>query len=160
MTRDSAINIRNIPSDIRYCVLQRARVQDQSVNDVVGEILATRYGLAWERSRATFADSTSDQWVIRMPSVLKHTIQAHADSVGGRQTGVVLLALAQHFDLPAPTVRNRVQPPDRTLADGVMREAISRAQDGEPIRALEREYGLPRMTLNRAIQRDQEARTT
>lgn len=158
MKRDTAINIRNVPADIRQAVIEAARVEDASVNDVVGKILGDRYGLVWEPSHASFADSTSEQWVIRMPAVLKHTIAAHADSVGGRQTGVVLLALALHFGLPTPSVRNRVRPPERQLESELLAELLRRAGEGESIRALEREHGLPRMTLNRAIQRDQEAR--
>jgi hypothetical protein len=155
--RDAAIHIRNVPEDIRAKVLADAESRNTSVNDVLGEILSTRYGLAWEPTGYRYTASKSEQWFIRMPAVLKHTIQAHADAIGGKQTGCVLLALAQHYNLDAPTTKTRRPPPDSQLAADVMAEIRRRVDAGESIRALEREYGLPRMTLNRALRREEAA---
>lgn len=154
--RDAAINIRNIPPDIRTAVLGDARQHNVSVNDTVGEILAARYGIGWEPTGRGYTDSGGDQWVIRMPAVLKHTIQAHADAIGGKQTGCVLLAIAQHYGLEdTPTVRARRKAPDPVLAAALMDDVRRRVAEGESIRSLEREYGLPRMSLNRALRREE-----
>ena len=151
--RDAALHLVNVPDDIRAAVIDAARDADMSVNDVVGGILAAHYGLGWEQSGHSFTASDSTQWFLRMPSVLKHTIAAHAEAVGGKQTGVVLLVLANHYGLPAPAPGVRRQPTSERLAHDVLVEIQGRVNAGESIRRLEREYGLPRMTLNRALRR-------
>ncbi len=154
--RDAAINIRGIPTNISRAVLGDAGHHDRSVNDVVGEILATRYGLGWENTGRKFRAAPAHQWLIRMPSVLKKTIEAHADAIGGKQTGVVLLALAQHYGIEAPPVKVRRITPS-PLAEAVMGEVRRKHEGGQSVRSLEREYGLTRGTLNRALRRDTEA---
>ena len=151
--RDAALHLVNVPADVREAVLTDARERDVSVNDAVGEILANHYGLGWETSGYRFTESNSDQWFLRMPSVLKHTIAAHADSIRGKQTGVVLHILAAHYGLDSPTTGVRRPEAEPRFTREQLIEWRSRVQDGESIRAIEREHGLPRMTLNRALRR-------
>lgn len=147
------MHLVNVPDDIRDAVLADARAADVSVNDKVGEILAAHYGLGWEPSGYAFTESASSQWFLRMPRVLKHTIAAHAESIRGKQTGVVLHVLAAHYGLDAPpTGVRRPQAAERFTREQLL-EIRDRVRGGASIRAIEREHGLPRMTLNRALRR-------
>ena len=149
--RDAAINIRGIPSAISRAVLQDAKHHDRSVNDVVGEILGDPATGSAGSPPAGVRAGPGRPVAVRMPAVLKHTIQAHADAIGGKQTGCVLLALAQHYGVEAPSVKVRRVPPESPLAKKLMNEVRKKHQGGQSIRSLEREYGLTRGTLNRAL---------
>lgn len=152
---DAAIHVRDVPEKIRRAVAKDARERDSSLNDVLGDILAQRMGLTWERSGASFTMSKSKHWLIRVPSVLKHTIDAWADASGNTMTGCVLLAVAQFYGLPEPPAKARRKPPEPVLERRLMEQVRRRAKAGESIRALEREYGVPRESLRRRLQREE-----
>lgn len=155
MDRDAAINVRNVRPDIRAAVVRDAQDRTISVNDTVGEILAAHYGLSWETAAYGATESTSQQWYLRMPSVLKHTIQAHAEKAGGKQTGVILWILARHYGLPNASLKSRRAVPPLPVTKKQMEKIRARVGAGESIRKLEREYGLTRGTLNRTLRREE-----
>lgn len=144
------LNVKDVPAAVRKAVEEDARERDVSVNDVQGEILARRYGLAWEPSGYPYSGTSgSDQWVIRIPRALRDAIKGHAEGAKLTQRGCVLLALSDHYGMEpvSPRKRSRYQ-----LDPQVVREA-RRLHDEEGIsfRELSRKFGIRRDTLTKAI---------
>jgi hypothetical protein len=151
MSARAEINVRDVPPSIRAAVMADAMERDLSINNVVTGILAQRYGLAWTETKYGYTDAPgeSDQWVLRVPPELRDAIRGHAKAIrGGTMTGCVLLALADHYRLPAQAPRAR-RP--STLDPDIVRAARIRHGEGESIRSLAREYGIARESLTRAI---------
>jgi len=157
MTTRVGIDVRKVPADIRQRVDAEAAVEGVSRNDVIVRVLSGRYGVPYEATGYPYTPDggDSDQWGLRVPVMLRDVIRAHAATVGGTQPGVILLALAQHYGLPAQSPRKRGS---RSLSPAVIREAQRRHYDGgESIRSLAREYGVKRETLTAAIRREEQA---
>jgi hypothetical protein len=143
----AAIDIRDVPEEIRAAVDREAAERDMAINDVVGEILASRYGLKWTRSSSSYQGGGSDHWLLRMPVKLRDTLRGHAENVDGTLTGVVLLNLAARYGLPTQSPRRR----GGGLDEALVAEARRRHAAGESLRALSRDYGIKRETLTKAI---------
>lgn len=142
-----AVDIRNVPEDIRAAVDADARERGMSVADRVLEILGDRYGLTVQLSgRPYVGTSGSNHWNVRMPPALYERVKAHA--TGGRSmVGCVLSAVAAEQGIPfSPTRRN-----PRALGPTVIHDLKVRHRNGESIRSLAREVGVKRETLSRAI---------
>lgn len=147
-----AIDIRNVPPEIASCVYADARSGGRSITDVVCAILARRYGVAYEPSGYPYVDpSGTSQWNLRIPADLMAAIDAHARSVdGGTKTGVVLMALADHYALATVSPRRRTNG-GSSLTPDVIAELRRRHKDGASLRALATEYGIHRKTVTKAI---------
>lgn len=147
----TAIDIRNVPEDVRDRVYLDAADRGVSMNDVVVEILARRYGVPWEPTGYPHVQSgsDSDHWNLRVPVVVRDALRAHADAVGGTVTGCLLLALTDHYDLPQVAPQRRVKRAGYPAE--MVEDARRRHQQGESIRSLSREYGVKRETLTKAI---------
>jgi hypothetical protein len=149
--RDAAIHVRNVPDPIREKVTADAREHNVSVTDLVGEIVARHYGLGWEPTGYPFSGAGRNHWFIRMPRVLKHTLDAAADASGNTVTGCVLVAVAKHYGLPEPSARRRtaVEP---QLSDAQIVEARRRYDAGEVSgRKLAEEMGVNRELMRRVL---------
>lgn len=151
--RGTAIDIRGVPDDIREAVNADAETRGVSTNDVVGGVLAARYGVPWTDSGyPSGAPRTGDHWNLRISVQMREALRGHAKAVGGTITGCVMLALAQHYGLPT-------RPPKRRgtgIDPQIVMEARARWDRGrgESLRTLSREYGVKRETLTKAIRGD------
>jgi hypothetical protein len=149
MSDRAQVNVRDIPRTVIAAVRRDAKKRNLSVNNVVGEILAQRFGQTWDSSGYGFTDSgEADQWVLRLPIELRDAIKAEARD-GATMTGVILVAVSEHYKL-------KVSPPTKrggkTLDPKIVQAAALRHyQKGESIRSLAREYGIKRETLTKAI---------
>lgn len=151
MSKLVGIDVRDVPSAVLAAVDADARDRDVSLNDVIGEILSRRYGLAWKASEYPYSGTTgSDQWLIRVPSALRDAIRGHADGAGLTMRGCVLLALTDHYGLEPTSPRKRSA---HSIDPEIIREARELHDDGkgESLRALSRRYGIKRETLTKAI---------
>lgn len=149
MPTRSVIDVRDVPPEIRAAVEGDAQARNVSVNDVVGEALSGWAGLEWTPSGYPFSGvDGSNQWNLRIPKPLHDVVRAHAAALpGGTQRGVVLLVLADHYDLPKHSPRSR----RATLTLAQIADARARNAAGESIHKLAKEYGVKRDTLTRAI---------
>lgn len=156
MTSRVGIDVRKVPEAIRQRVDAEAQLDGISRNDVIVRVLSGRYGVPYEPTGYPYNADGGDsaQWGLRVPRVLRDVIRAHAETVGGTQPGVILLALADHYGLPAQSPRKRGV---RRLSPAVVREAKRRNQAGESIRSLAREYGVKRETLSAAMREEKAA---
>ena len=150
MTRDAAIHVRNVPDNIRTVVVEDAREHNVSISDLVGELLARHYGLAWESTGYPFSGAGRDHWFVRMPRVLKHTLDAASEASGNTVTGIVLVALAKHYGLPEPPAGRRTAHEPK-LSDAQISEARRRYAAGESGRALAKEMGVNRELMRRTL---------
>ena len=150
MKRDAAIHVRNVPDNIRTKVTDDAREHNVSVTDLVGEIVARHYGLGWEPTGYPFSGAGRNHWFIRMPRVLKHTLDAAAQASGNTVTGCVLVAVAKHYGLPEPSAARRV--PEPQLTPEQIAEARRRYDAGEMRgRKLAEEMGVNRELMRRVL---------
>lgn len=142
-----AIDIRNVPDDIRTAVDADAREREMSVRDRVLEILGDRYGVAVELSGYPYTlGSTSSHWNVPLPPELY--VRIKADATGGRSmVGCVLAGIAREYGIPFSAQRRN----PRALGPSVVQDLRRRHQAGESIRSLAREVGVKRETLSRAI---------
>lgn len=147
--RDAGMDIRDVPAAVREAVARDIAERDRSLNDAVGEILATRYGLPWESSGYphTGASADSDQWLLRVPERLRDVIRQHAESTGNTQRGLVILALELHYGLQPTSARKR----GKRIDPSVVAQARARHATGESLRSLAREFGVKRETLAKEI---------
>lgn len=142
--------LADVPEAIRAAVAAEASDRDVSINAVVVGVLANRYGVEYEPpSRSRFTGSESSVWVLRVPEVIRDLVRSHAKSLPrGSQRGVVLLALATHYDLPTQSPTRRIEP---SVDAEVLAEARARHRAGESLRSLARELGINRDTLTKAV---------
>lgn len=145
----AVIDVRGVPADVRAAVTADAASRSVSLNDVVSEIAAARYGVAFEPSGYPFIGSDSDHWNLRVPVVVRDTLRGHATAIGGTVTGCLLLALQQHYGLPTTSPTRRTGRPG--LDPETVGAARRRNEAGESLRSLSREYGVKRETLTKAI---------
>jgi hypothetical protein len=146
----TAIDIRNVREDIRSHVNADAEKRGVSVNDVVGEILASRYGIPFVPTGYPYqGGSDSDHWNLRLSTVIRDAVRAHAEAVGGTSTGCILFALADHYGLDPISPKRRSGWPG--LDPEMVTTARQRNEAGESIRSLSREYRVKRETLAKAI---------
>lgn len=147
MSRTTAIDIRNVPEDIRAAVDADAEDRGVSVTDRVLEILAARYGVTVQLSGFPYiGTSGSNHWNVRMPPELHARIKA--DATGGRTIlGCVLATVAAAYGIPFSAQRRS----SRALGPTAVRDLRRRHQQGESIRSLAREVGVKRETLSRLI---------
>jgi hypothetical protein len=150
MSDRAAIDVRDVREDIRKAVEADARERDSSMNDVVGEILARRYGYVWTPSGYPYTDGTeSTQWLLRVPGALRDSIRDHAKGMpSGTMRGVIMAALAQHYGLPVESPRKRSR---SKLTPELIIQARREHADGVSIRELSRRMGIKRETLTKAI---------
>ena len=147
MKLTTAIDIRNVPDDIREAVDTDARERGMSVRDRVLEILGHRYGLTVQLSGRPYTGTAgSNHWNIPMPPELHAMIRAHA--TGGRSMAACVLAgIAHEYGIPFSAQRRN----PRALGPSVVSDLRRRHAAGESIRSLAREVGVKRETLSRAI---------
>ena len=155
MKSTEQVNIKEVPRSLYDAVERDAAEHDRNRNDVICEILARRFRVAYEASGYPFRPSSgSDQWTLRMPMALRTAIIRAAEEASspGRQVAVsklIISTLQAHYDLPVDSPRRRPsQPP---LDPQIVQEAAARAAAGESMRSLSRRYGVKRETLSRAI---------
>jgi len=147
--RDVGMDIRDVPAAVREAVARDIATNDRSLNDTVGEILATRYGLPWSTSGYpnTGASVESDQWLLRVPAQLREVIRQHAATSGNTQRGLVILALELHYGLPTTSARKR----GKRIDPEIVAQARARHAQGESIRSLATELAVGRRALTEAI---------
>lgn len=106
---DVSVWIGDVPLAIREAVEADAGNRNTSVTNVIVGVLAERYGVEWKPSGypSTSTSGEATTWVVRMPTALREVLRSHAKSVKGTITGCVLLALSQHYGLPAESPRKR-----------------------------------------------------
>jgi hypothetical protein len=109
MTERVQVLVKDVPPEIRKAAEREAANWDRSRNDIVGEILARRYGLDWDSTAYPNPETSGDaeNWILVMPERLREVIRAHALAVKGTMRGVILLALADYYGLPAQSPRKR-----------------------------------------------------
>lgn len=122
-----------------------------SRNDVVCEILATRFRVPFSPSGRGYDEAEGMDWGLRMPRDLRDAIQTYAVDQPRKltQRGVIIATLELHYDLPVTSPRRRPSRPP--LNPEIVREARARAEAGESIRSLSRRYGIKRETIAKAI---------
>lgn len=155
MKSTEQFNVREVPPSLYAAVERDAQENDRNRNDVICEILATRFKVAFEPSGYPFRPSDgSDQWMLRMSSALLEALRAAAreGSAPGRQIAVsrlIFATLQAHYGLPVESPRRRSAWPP--LDPQMVSEARARHEAGESIRSLARRYKVKRETLTRAI---------
>lgn len=108
MNDDVGFLLLDVPSAVRTAVERDANERQVSMNDTVGEILARRYGLVWGSSGYPFSGTEgAEQWGLRMPRQLREVVKAHAREGNLTMRGCILLALTDHYGLPAESPRKR-----------------------------------------------------
>lgn len=148
--RDVGIDVRDVPAAVRQAVEDDARARDVSLNDAAGQVLATRYGLAWVTRGYPYSGTSGEanQWLLRVPKQMRDVIRQHAEASGNTMRGVILLALELHYGLPPTSARKRG---GKQLDPQVVAQVRARNAAGESIRSLAREFGIKRETLAKAI---------
>lgn len=146
----AVIDIRGVPADVRAAVQADAANRGVSLTDVVGEVVAGRYGVRWEPSGyPNVGGGDTDHWNLRVPVVLRDALKATAEAIGGTITGCLILALQQHYGLATTAPTRRTGRPG--LDPEVVKTARQRHDAGESLRSLSAEYGVKRETLTKAI---------
>lgn len=144
------VDIRAVPEDVRARVAWEADDRNVSLNDLVVEIVARRYGIPWEPSGYPYVGGgESNHWNLRIPTVVRDALRAHARAIGGTITGCLILALQQNYGLPETNPRRRSGYPG--IDPEIVAAARRRNADGESIRSLSRELGVNRGPLTKAI---------
>jgi hypothetical protein len=154
MSERVGLLIEDVPTAVMDAVKRDAAEHDMSRNDVVCEILATRFRVPWSPTGYSSKWEGTDEWNLRLTPELQKAISRYAkeNSSPGRritQRGVVITTLQLHYDLPVSSPRRRPSRPP--LDPDLVREARARKEAGESIRSLSRRYGIKRETIAKAI---------
>lgn len=101
--------VHDVPANVRAAVEQDCRDRDASLTDVVGSIVASRYGIPWSASGYPFRGigNTDAPWVIRVPGIVRVRLADEANATGGAVGRIVVATLAEHYGLPVPSTRDR-----------------------------------------------------
>jgi predicted HicB family RNase H-like nuclease len=86
-----------IPRDLRRALEREAKIQNISLNDVAGRVMAEHFGRKWEDSGKPYRKS-SERFRFSVPEEMHATIGAEARHRLATMRGLVLGTLAGHFD--------------------------------------------------------------
>lgn len=100
-------NIRSVPPHIKLAVFERALEQEVTMTDVIGTVLAGRFGTSYVLSgeKTIGVDLEGDQFRIRIPPGLATKIWRQSRTTGETESSVVLSALAAYFGLEHEPVK-------------------------------------------------------
>jgi predicted HicB family RNase H-like nuclease len=101
------ILVYDIPEEIRLAVVADAKEQNVSLNEAVVKVLADRFKVRVKPTGAPFTDGEAERLSIRAGPKLHQKIALEAAKRSGTLRGIVLEALALHYDLDVPPIGRR-----------------------------------------------------
>jgi predicted HicB family RNase H-like nuclease len=108
----SDLLIDAVPVRTRRALQQEARKGGISINDVVVGVLCTRYGLVCDPTAPRYYPGTNSRKLyLRLPAKVHRLLRIEAAENGWTQGGLVLKALAEHFELPVKPAKRRSKLP-------------------------------------------------
>lgn len=106
------IVVQDVPVDLRAALVADAAERNISINEAAVAILASAYGIPREPStRPHRGESGSTQLLLTVPDGLRSSIRLHAARTGATMRGVVIKALSDHYEIPAPDAGRRQRSP-------------------------------------------------
>ena len=112
MTRTRYVykNVRSVPPAVKLAVFEAAVEREVTMTDVIGTILAERFGTTYRLSgeKSIGVDLEGDQFRIKIPPGLGMKIWRESRATGETESSVVIRVLAAHFGLEhVPVKRGR-----------------------------------------------------
>lgn len=100
-------NVRNVPVHIKQAVAEEAVERGCTMSDVIGMVLAERFGGQYVMSgeRSIGVDLDGDQFRIQLPVTFGEKIWKQSRKTGETESSVVLRTLADHFGVPFERVK-------------------------------------------------------
>ena len=100
-------NVRSVSPHIKLAVFEEALKRQVTMNDVIGEILASSYGKSYELSgeKAIGVDVDGDQFRLRLPHSIVREVWNDARSTKQTESSAILGHIARHFGLLHEPVR-------------------------------------------------------
>lgn len=105
MTSRVSVIIQDVPAKIALCVEDQADERNIPIGHVIGEMLGSRYGIAFDPPREQKRpdrEAGSSNWVVRVSPELREAIRADAEITGDTIRGVCLQALAERCGIENP----------------------------------------------------------
>ena len=111
-------NVKNVVPEIRGAVVDQARESGCTISDVVGEILAQRWGLSYESSgeKSVGAEAQATQFLLKMPPQFVGRIHKISRATGMTESSVVQSELADHYLIPFTPRRRGRKPREQAAA--------------------------------------------
>jgi hypothetical protein len=111
-------NVRNVVPEIRGAVVEQALADGCTISDVVGGILAQRWGLSYESSgeKSVGAEIQATQFLLKMPPALAARINKISRASGMTESSVVQNELAEHYLIPFTPRRKGRKPREQAAA--------------------------------------------
>ena len=105
MTGRVSLIIQDVPAKIALCVEDQASERNVPIGHVIGEMLGSRYGIAFHPPREQKRPDRkvgSRTWVVRVLPEVREAVRADAESTGDTIRGVCLEALAERCGVESP----------------------------------------------------------
>ena len=111
-------HLLNIPPDLLDAIRADSLRNDRSLNDIVNEVMAARYGFSWVSSERHNRPSSRDFIFCRLPATVLEAVRAESWVKQVTMRSIFLAALSEHYDHQPPKAarttgsgRPRAKPP-------------------------------------------------
>lgn len=101
------ILVYDIPDEIREALVGDARQRNLSLNEVIVQILASRFKVKITPTGAPYTDGEGERLSVRAGPKLHQKIALESARRSGTLRGVVLESLALHYNLDPPPIGRR-----------------------------------------------------
>ena len=97
------IIVLDMPKQLRQRLSTEARQAGVSVNEIANTILCTAYRVPVYRTGKPYVPlTTNGRMVFRVPAKVRKRLRQQAARDGVTMAGLIKVALAEHYGLPAP----------------------------------------------------------
>lgn len=100
--------VSDVPLHVREALARDAAQRNVSLNDAAVGILADAYGTRREPTGAPFRqEPQTASLLLSMPAALHRKVKIAAAAKSATMRGIVIVALAEHYGVPAPSAARR-----------------------------------------------------
>lgn len=103
MSETSKLLVRNVPPRLKGKIARRVRDEDRNMNDVLVQILARRYGVAYDptgRKAGNREVGASATLMLYLPNELRDAIDLDARASGDTMRNTVVKAISEELGVP------------------------------------------------------------